>query len=35
MSEVKSFTASQAKEMAAVLADLGEANAAEWDCLLT
>ena len=35
MSEVKSFTTSQAKEMAAMVASLGEANAIEWDCLLS
>ena len=35
MSEVKNFTASQAKEMAAMMASLGEANATEWDCLLS
>ena len=35
MSGVKSFTASQAKEMAAMLASLGEANAIEWDFLLS
>ena len=35
MNEIKSFTASQAKEMAAMMASLGEANAIEWDCLLT
>ena len=34
MSQAKSVTASQAKEMAAVLASLGEANAIEWDCVL-
>ena len=35
MSEVKCFTASQAKEMATVMASLGEANAIQWDCLLS
>ena len=34
MSQVKSFTVSQAREMAAMLASLGEDNAIEWDCLL-
>ena len=33
MSQVKSCTVSQAREMAAMLASLGEANAIEWDCL--
>ena len=32
---LKTFTAAQAKEMAATLASLGEANAIEWECLLT
>ena len=32
---VKDFTGSQAKEMAAMMASLGEANAIEWDSLLT
>ena len=35
MSEVKSFTASQAKEMAARMASLGEAKAVEWDYLIS
>ena len=32
---IKSFTAAQAKDMAALMASLGEANAIEWDCLLS
>ena len=34
MNNVKCITTSQAKEMAAVVASLGEANAIEWECLL-
>ena len=32
---MKCLTASQANEMAAMTASLGEANAIEWDCLLS